>query len=261
VTAAAPGLSTKHVVAEQWQGVSQERSTTMGTMTTYRHTTLQPYLPRILAEGLDPRVRDRQTAAGVVAYAQSDPLGHHTHHAAASGRRGSGRGARRASTPEVFLPQAQTLLARCGVALILLPHLPKTYAHGATFWLTSTKAVVQMSIRGSWADIFWFSLFHELAHVLLHSKRHIFIEGEGGEDPAWRTQEDEANSFAGDVLIPPGPYRAFTGQGIFTAGAIRQFAAQRGIAPGVVVGRLQHDSFIERNQVNGLRERYRWADA
>jgi HTH-type transcriptional regulator / antitoxin HigA len=164
-------------------------------------------------------------------------------------------------TPEVFLPRAQTLLARCGVALVVLPHLPKTYAHGATFWLTPSKAVVQMSIRGSWADIFWFSLFHELAHVLLHSKRHMFIEGKGGADPAWRTQEDEANSFAGDVLIPPGPYRAFTGQGLFTAGAIRQFAAQRGIAPGVVVGRLQHDSFIERNKVNGLREQYRWAGA
>ena len=118
-----------------------------------------------------------------------------------------------------------------------------------------------MSLRGSWADIFWFSLFHELAHVLLHSKRHTFIEGKGGEDSAWRTQEDEANSFAGDVLIPSGPYRAFTGQGLFTAGAIRQFAAQRGIAPGVVVGRLQHDSFIERNKVNGLREQYRWAGA
>ena len=164
-------------------------------------------------------------------------------------------------TPEVFLPQAQTLLARCGVALVVLPHLPKTYAHGAAFWLTPSKAVVQMSLRGSWADIFWFSLFHELAHVLLHSKRHMFIEGKGGEDPAWRTQEDEANSFAGDVLIPLGPYRAFTGQGLFTAGAIRQFAAQRGIAPGVVVGRLQHDGFIEQNQVNGLRERYRWAGA
>jgi len=164
-------------------------------------------------------------------------------------------------TPEVFLPRARTMLAQCGVALILLPHLPKTYAHGATFWLTPSKAVVQMSIRGRWADIFWFSLFHELAHVLLHSKRHIFIEGKGGEDPEWRTQEDEANLFAGDVLIPPAPYRAFTAPGVFTAGAIRQFAAQRGIAPGVVVGRLQHDGFIERDHVNGLRERYQWVDA
>jgi HTH-type transcriptional regulator/antitoxin HigA len=164
-------------------------------------------------------------------------------------------------TPEVFLPRARTLLARCGVALILLPHLPKTYAHGATFWLTPSKAVVQMSIRGSWADIFWFSLFHELAHVLLHSKRHIFIEGKGGEDPEWRRQEDEANTFAGDVLIPLGPYRAFTTQGVFTATAIRQFAAQRGIAPGVIVGRLQHEGFIDRDQVNGLRKRYQWVDA
>lgn len=165
------------------------------------------------------------------------------------------------AAPEIFLPQARTLLAGCGVAFILLPHLPKTYAHGATFWLTPSKVVVQMSIRGSWADIFWFSLFHELAHVLLHSKRHIFIEGKGGEDPEWRRQEDEANAFARDVLIPPGPYRTFTAQGVFTAGAIRQFAAQRDIAPGVVVGRLQHEGFIARDQVNGLRKRYQWVAA
>src|SRR5262249_50614360 len=163
-------------------------------------------------------------------------------------------------TPGAFLPQAQTLLARCGVALVVLPHLPKTYAHGATFWFTPSKAVVQMSLRGSWADIFWFSLFHELAHVLLHSKRHIFIEGKGGEDPEWRRQEDGANTFATDMLIPPGPYRAFTAQGVFTAGAILQFAAQRGIAPGIVVGRLQHEGFIGRDQVNGLRKRYQWVN-
>src|SRR5215813_536794 len=163
--------------------------------------------------------------------------------------------------PAAFIPRAKTLLARCGVALILLPHLPKTYANGATFWLTPSKAIVQMSIRGSWADIFWFSLFHELAHVLLHSKRHIFIEGKGGEDPEWRKQEDEANTFAADVLLPPGPYRAFAAQGVFTASAIRQFATQRGIAPGVIVGRLQHEGFIDRDQVNGLRKRYQWVDA
>lgn len=71
--------------------------------------------------------------------------------------------------PDFFEPKLRKMLADCGVALVLMPHFPKTYAHGAAFWLAPEKAVIVMSIRGSWADIFWFGLFHELeigrAHV------------------------------------------------------------------------------------------------
>ncbi len=103
--------------------------------------------------------------------------------------------------PETFAPALKQALADCGVALVVLPHLPKTYAHGATFWLSQDKAVVLMSIRGSWADIFWFSLFHELGHVLLHNSRMTFIEGAGMAMPETAQQEEEADRFAANVLI------------------------------------------------------------
>ena len=73
----------------------------------------------------------------------------------------------------------RTQLAACGVVFALFPHFPKTYAQGATFWVTPRqKAVVLSSIRGKWADIFWFSLFHELGHLLLHGNA-TFVEVEG----------------------------------------------------------------------------------
>lgn len=163
--------------------------------------------------------------------------------------------------PEVWVPKLKETLADCGVAFVLVPHLPKTYAQGATYWISSTKAVVQMSIRCAWADIFWFSLFHELGHVLLHGKRHIFIEGKKANqepDPVWQQQEDEANKFASSFLIPPVAYREFTEIGVYTLDTILAFSRKVAIDGGIVVGRLQNDGHIRRNQSNSLRHQYVW---
>ena len=160
--------------------------------------------------------------------------------------------------PETFEPALKSLLADCGVALVILPHLPKTYAHGATFWIAEDKAVLMMSIRGSWADIFWFSLFHELAHILLHDKRATFIE-DGNNDPMIKRQENEANRFAADRLIPPAQHDDFAKIPLHTASAIRSFAQELGIPAGIVVGRLQHDGVIpQKTPLNGLRTRLKW---
>ena len=161
-------------------------------------------------------------------------------------------------SPEVYLPILKRMLAEAGVALVILPHLPKTYAHGATFWPGPEKAMVLMSIRGSWADMFWFSLFHELAHVLKHDKRLTFIN-DGDCNPEVKKQEDEANAFAGDQLIPAKAYDAFLQQEQFGAAAIRSFAREMGVHPGIVIGRLQHDNRLPvATALNRMRERYIW---
>lgn len=162
-------------------------------------------------------------------------------------------------TPDDFLPQLRQRLAQCGVGLVLHPHLPKTYVNGATFWLTNEKAVLMLSIRGSWADVFWFSLFHEIGHIVLHDRRHTFLEDTVTvDDQQWKTQEREADVFARDTLIPPVPYARFVAREEFTAAAIRTFAQRLAIAPGIVVGRLQHDKTLKPHQEHALRVRYRW---
>lgn len=163
--------------------------------------------------------------------------------------------------PEVWVPKVRDMLAACGVAFVLVPHLPKTYAQGATYWLSSTRVVVQMSIRCAWSDVFWFSLFHELGHVLLHGKRHIFIEGKKANpspDPAWQKQEDEANGFASSFLIPAAAYQSFTEFGSYTPDTVTAFSCKVGIDVGIVVGRLQNDGHIGYNQLNNLRHQYVW---
>jgi HTH-type transcriptional regulator/antitoxin HigA len=159
--------------------------------------------------------------------------------------------------PEQFQNDLQSVLADAGVALVLIPHMTGTGIHGATFWIGPRKAVVMMTLRYKWADIFWFSLFHELGHILLHGPQAVILEDTDG-DPAFEKQEHEANQFATDTLIPPKAYEAFLSEKRFYANDIGRFATKAGVAPGIIVGRLQHDGHIKNNWHSGLRKRFKW---
>jgi HTH-type transcriptional regulator/antitoxin HigA len=158
--------------------------------------------------------------------------------------------------PNQMLSSLKALLAKCGVALVVIPHYPKTYISGATFWYGKSKPVVMMSMRGSWSDIFWFSLMHELAHILLHDKRITFIEGGSGSEE-YKVQEDEADFFSQETLIPNHSYTKFISKFDYTPASIKMFADSIGIHPGIVTGRLQHDKHLTHLQ-HHYRVRYKW---
>jgi HTH-type transcriptional regulator/antitoxin HigA len=159
--------------------------------------------------------------------------------------------------PAEFMPELKRFLAQCGVALVLLPHFPKTYAHGATFWIKPDKAAILMSIRGKWADVFWFSLYHEIAHLLLHRKM-TFIDDDK-VPPELARQEKEADDFAANSLIAPDSLSEFIKRVDFRRTAVEAFARKIGVSAGIVVGRLQHDGLLpQKSDLNRLRERYNW---
>jgi HTH-type transcriptional regulator/antitoxin HigA len=158
---------------------------------------------------------------------------------------------------EDFQENLYRLLADSGVALVICPHLPGTYAHGATFWLGRDKAVVMMTLRYKWADVFWFSLFHELGHILFHNRQAVILEGNDA-DSTRKTLEEESNQFAADTLILPRAYKAFLKANRFFAEDIERFAGKVGISPGIVVGRLQKEGHIRPSWHNSLRTRFEW---
>jgi len=139
------------------------------------------------------------------------------------------------------------------VVLIISPHFPKTKAHGATFWLGRDKAVLMITIRGKWADIFWFSLFHEIGHILLHKRQFVILE-----DDSTDQREKEADMFAENTLIPSDAYKQFVKRGRFYSGNIKSLAQAVGIHPGIVVGRLQHEKLLPQQYGKNFRERYEW---
>jgi HTH-type transcriptional regulator / antitoxin HigA len=158
--------------------------------------------------------------------------------------------------PEVFQPRLVDICAFAGVAVVFIPELPNTGVHGATRWI-GNKAVIQLSLRYKSNDHLWFTFFHEVGHIIRHGRKEIFIEGNGMVSE----KEEEANAFARDRLIPPDIFRQFIqswdGRSL---SSIEVFAKKIKIAPGIVVGRLQHDNRLPNSHGNGLKVFYHWAD-
>lgn len=160
------------------------------------------------------------------------------------------------SNPHDFIPKLQEICGACGVAVVFVPALKGCPVSGATRWLTPQKALLALSLRYKTNDHLWFALFHELGHLILHGKKLLVLEGIEGLDAK---QEDEANHFAANQLIPQTEEYTTFKSGNLTQGAVQAFAAKLGISPGIVVGRLQNDGRIPwQSNLNNLKVHYNW---
>lgn len=160
--------------------------------------------------------------------------------------------------PEKFLPRLKEIFSGCGVAFVLLPHLKNSGINGAVKWINSDRVVLAMNDRRLYADTFWFSLFHEIKHVLQQKIKTVFISSNVQEMKAIDDRlEREADLFAQNYLVPPKEYRIFAPTKYTTDAEIIAFAKCIGIHPGVVAGRLQHDQIIAANRCSSLKQQYK----
>lgn len=159
-------------------------------------------------------------------------------------------------TPEVFQDRLIDWLAEAGVAVTFVPQLPKSRVSGATRWLSANKAMIQLSLRYRTDDHLWFTFFHEAAHLLLHGKRMVFLETGKHEGDL----EEEANRWAADFLIPTSDFAELQERGVFSKQSLLDFAERLGIAPGIVVGRLQHEGLLPYSHCNELKQRLAWVE-
>ena len=159
----------------------------------------------------------------------------------------------------------QTICAGAGVAVVWVPALRSTGISGCARWLTEKRALVGLTLRYKTDDQLWFTLLHEIGHILLHKNKRPFVVDNVAEDlfdrvvdPEMQQYEAEASRFATDTLIPPSALGDFMRKGIFTNESIHVFAEAIGVGPGIVVGRLQHDGVLERHQGNKLKQKLNW---
>lgn len=149
--------------------------------------------------------------------------------------------------PDEFCPKIKNVLENCGIALVFLPHLKGSFLQGATF-TDGNKIVVGLTARGKDADRYWFSLFHELAHVILG---HIWnANGTTEQD------ETDADNWSENALIDPTDFDAFRRRGNFSESSVLAFAGEQEIAPGIVVGRMQREGMIKHSMLNHLKAQY-----
>ncbi len=157
--------------------------------------------------------------------------------------------------PSKFIPEIKSICSESGVAVVFVPEIKGTCLYGATRWIESKKkALLQLSVRDKSDDRLWFTLFHEAAHIIIHGKTAGFIDDRKSNNEI----EEEADSFASEKLIPEKLYKKFIKAKRFNNSTVIKFAHEIGLAPGIIVGRLQHDRLIEFSNLNKLKNRYKW---
>jgi HTH-type transcriptional regulator/antitoxin HigA len=153
----------------------------------------------------------------------------------------------RALTRRGDINEMVTICAEAGVVVVFVPEVAGCRISGATWWAGPTRAIIALSDRWKKDDRFWFSFFHEAAHVLLHSKKETYVD-DGSEDDLL---EREADRFAAAHLISPTDARLLPT--LNTKPDVIDFAERIGVSPGIVVGRLQHDGLWPWNRGNDLK--------
>jgi HTH-type transcriptional regulator/antitoxin HigA len=151
-----------------------------------------------------------------------------------------------------FLPRLKQLCSDSGVVFVLVPSIPRAYVSGVARWLNPHKALIQLSLYGKSNDRFWFTFFHEVAHILLHEKDDIFLDewSQGKDIPS--IQEEEANQWAKDFLVSPKDSLELAR--LKSKEQVTAFAKRIGIHPGIVVGRIQHEGMISQAWMNELKD-------
>ena len=161
----------------------------------------------------------------------------------------------RLKKPSEFFPRLVEIGRQCGVAFVFARTPTGCRASGATHFDTADKAIVQLSFRHRSDDHFWFTVFHEIGHLLLHPNSPLFVEG---QDYEMTEEESEANDFASSILIPTEFESELASVERRDYRAMMRLARRMQISPGILVGQMQHRGHLQPGQMNFLKERYDW---
>lgn len=164
---------------------------------------------------------------------------------------------------ENYIVKARNLCAKVGIALVWVPILRKHKIQGSTSWFSKNRAIISLSSWYQTEDQFWFALFHEIGHVVLHRYSNmIFVDNvkqnlmESDVDVKMRSLENEANQFAMDTLIPVDALSKFILDSKYSEKDIELFAKRQDISVGIVIGRLQYEKIIPRSSLNHLKSKF-----
>lgn len=140
-----------------------------------------------------------------------------------------------------FVSDLQTLFAQNGIAFCIAPFFQGAPVQGFIRNLNSEKTILCMTFRQKKADIFWFSLFHELGHFVNGDAKQKFIDFESVESE----RETKADIFAQNKLIDKRSYISFVKSQDFSLSAIKSFAKEQNLLPCIVIGRLKKEKYLK----------------
>lgn len=158
------------------------------------------------------------------------------------------------------LNKLQKIMSECGIRFNVVRNFRGAPVQGFIKNITDEKSGLQelilcLTLRGARADTFWFTLFHEIAHVINGDYKAKFVDFDSENSEA----ETKADNFARDFLIPPKEYLSFIREhNPVNWGDIEEFAKKIGVAPFIVLGRLQKDQVLDWSEYTGHVVKYKW---
>ena len=158
--------------------------------------------------------------------------------------------------PRDFIPAMQDICRTVGVALVFEPELPRTRLFGSARWIEQDRAIIQMSLRMKKNDHFWWTFFHEAAHLTLHRGR-TFVDDERVSEQSLAV-EKQADQWAEEQLVDREHFKDFKQRPNFPKSAVVAFSNEVGLHPGIVVGMLQHARVLPYNQLTDLKTTIDW---
>lgn len=150
----------------------------------------------------------------------------------------------------------ENIFARCGIAFKIVKHFKGAPVQGFIKKTDDEKLILCMTIRQNRADIFWFTLFHEIGHIINDDIKQRFIDFSSIQSDI----EAKADAFARDVLMNARDYKEFVMKRDFSVSAIDAFARKQGVKSYIVIGRLQSDEILGWDQYNEKIVYYKWAE-
>lgn len=152
--------------------------------------------------------------------------------------------------------EVQEILSECGIAFQVVQNFRGAPVQGFIKETTDGRLILCLTIRGKRADRFWFTLFHEIAHILNGDNKTRFVDFDSVQGKA----EQLADQYASDTLIAPEEYRKFILSRDCTSwDRITAFAEVVEVKPFIVLGRLQNDGYLDWTDYPDKVVRYQWA--
>lgn len=144
--------------------------------------------------------------------------------------------------PADFFQQLQEICLEAGLKVVYTPCLPGASAHGSTRWI-GDNPLIQLSARYKQNDIFWFTFFHEAAHILKHGKKFVTLENVDYslED---KEKEEEANQFAVQWTFTEAQEKEVLDQPHLSEESIVAFSKKFNTHPAMIIGRLHHKGLL-----------------
>lgn len=163
------------------------------------------------------------------------------------------------NSAEVLNQELKTVLSNYGLDFEIVKHFRGAPVQGFLYKRSDNRIKICMTIRGAFADIFWFSLFHELGHLYNGdlSKSSKFLD-----DGVDKSKEEAANKFASDKLLDSKAYKDFILEykKESTYELIKNFAFSQNVCPFIVIGRMQREHIINYNEYSFAKTRYKWIE-